>query len=72
MLLLHGLIAHVVDLQPSDVRWNSGSTALIVLRRGPRLYIGFLGDSRVVLSRAGTAIDLTNDHTPEVCSRRCL
>lgn len=44
---------------------KSGSTAAIVLLHGERLYVAHCGDTRVVLSRKGTAIELTKDHTCE-------
>ena len=45
--------------------WGAGTTALVVVRRGTRLFIGHLGDSRAVMARNGEAIPLSHDHTPE-------
>ena len=52
------------DERPS---FASGCTAVVVLfdRINLKLYIANCGDSRSVLSRNGTAIDLSEDHKPE-------
>ncbi|KAG2433061.1 hypothetical protein HYH02_012765 [Chlamydomonas schloesseri] len=43
----------------------AGATATVALVRGDRLYVAGVGDSRCVLSHAGTAQILTNDHKPD-------
>lgn len=43
---------------------HSGTTALVVLIIGNRVYIANLGDTRCVISRAGQAIRVTEDHKP--------
>ncbi|KAG8470935.1 hypothetical protein KFE25_009356 [Diacronema lutheri] len=48
----------------ADGQWEDGSTACAVLILGNRLFAANLGDSRAVLSRAGTARALTVDHKP--------
>ena len=52
------------DERPS---FASGCTAVVVLfdRINLKLYIANCGDSRSVLSRNGTAVDLSEDHKPE-------
>ena len=52
------------DERPS---FASGCTAVVVLfdRIHLKLYIANCGDSRSVLSRNGTAVDLSEDHKPE-------
>ena len=42
-----------------------GSTAVVTLIRGTEVYVSNAGDSRAILCRAGTAVDLTRDHKPE-------
>jgi serine/threonine protein phosphatase PrpC len=42
-----------------------GSTAVISLVRGNRIYVANAGDSRAILCRAGQAIELSRDHKPE-------
>lgn len=42
-----------------------GSTAVIVLVRGKELYASNAGDSRAILCRGGTAVELSRDHKPE-------
>ncbi len=43
---------------------KSGTTATIALFLEKNMWIGHIGDSRAVLSRKGTAIQLTTDHIP--------
>ena len=42
-----------------------GSTAVIALVRGKELYVSNAGDSRALLCRGGTAVELSRDHKPE-------
>ena len=44
---------------------KSGSTAVIALIRGQKLYIGWVGDSQAVLFRQGKAVSLMNPHKPD-------
>lgn len=45
--------------------WNhQGSTAAVICVDGGSIWAANIGDSRAVLSRAGDAIDLTDDHKP--------
>lgn len=45
---------------------GSGCTAIVAIVRKPNLlYVANIGDSRCVLSRNGTAIELSEDHKPE-------
>ncbi|CAG0918590.1 unnamed protein product [Notodromas monacha] len=43
----------------------SGCTAVVALVCGPRVFVANAGDSRCVLCRGGTAVDLSVDHKPE-------
>ena len=46
----------------------SGSTAATVMLWGNKVVIASVGDTRVVLARQGTAVDLTEDHIPTLQS----
>jgi protein phosphatase 1G len=45
---------------------SSGSTAVVALLRGNKLFVANAGDSRCIMSRRGKAIDLSVDHKPEL------
>ena len=56
-------VAVACCVQPGE---GSGTTAVMALLRGGRhLFVANVGDSRAVLSRRGTALDLSYDHKPE-------
>ena len=44
---------------------RSGTTAVLALTRGDKLYIGWLGDSQALLVRRGEPLQLVNPHKPE-------
>ncbi|KAL4705759.1 hypothetical protein ACJJTC_006540 [Scirpophaga incertulas] len=44
---------------------DSGCTAVVALLRGNQLYVANAGDSRCIICREGTAIDMSIDHKPE-------
>eukprot|EP01102_Stenamoeba_stenopodia_P010446 TRINITY_DN3146_c0_g9_i1.p1 TRINITY_DN3146_c0_g9~~TRINITY_DN3146_c0_g9_i1.p1 ORF type:complete len:575 (-),score=160.32 TRINITY_DN3146_c0_g9_i1:92-1816(-) len=50
--------------QICKAKLQSGTTALVVLLTGNRMFIAHAGDSRGVLCRKGRAIRLTQDHKP--------
>ena len=45
---------------------SAGTTALVVLMHGNELLVANAGDCRCVLSRNGIAVDLSEDHKPEL------
>lgn len=49
----------------ASLRNESGSAVACVVLEGRVLHLAHCGDCRVVLGRAGTAIDLTTDHRPD-------
>lgn len=49
----------------SNIGWNVGCTANVVLITPTQIFIANAGDSRSVLSRKGKAIALSTDHKPE-------
>ena len=63
------LAASNLCLSFSNQGLRSGSTGVAVFISGESLYIAWLGDSQVVLSKGGQAAQLMNPHKPdrEVC-----
>lgn len=43
---------------------NCGTTAIIIIVKGDRLYCGNVGDSRAIASDCGDLIELSHDHKP--------
>mmetsp|Transcript_13943 Transcript_13943/g.20395 ORF Transcript_13943/g.20395 Transcript_13943/m.20395 type:complete len:357 (+) Transcript_13943:29-1099(+) len=48
----------------------SGSTQVLCIIKENKLYIGNLGDSRAVLGRKGSPLQMTRDHKPELEAER--
>jgi len=66
-----GCLASNQRLSVSDIDvYVSGSTGIMTLMRGPKLYVANVGDSRAVLGRqfpdgSIAAVDLSRDHKPD-------
>ncbi|KAL8596648.1 hypothetical protein ACOMHN_032590 [Nucella lapillus] len=54
-----------MDMSNEEPGSDSGCTACVVLLRGQQLVVANSGDSRCVLCRGVTALDLSVDHKPE-------
>ena len=48
----------------------AGTTAVVAVITGDKLTVGNAGDSRCVLGRAGTAVDMSIDHKPDMEEER--
>eukprot|EP00112_Aurelia_sp_Birch-Aquarium-sp1_P009285 Seg205.16 transcript_id=Seg205.16/GoldUCD/mRNA.D3Y31 product="Protein phosphatase 1G" protein_id=Seg205.16/GoldUCD/D3Y31 len=51
--------------ESDEVGKDSGSTAIVALKRGDQLVVANVGDSRCVLCRGKKAVDMSVDHKPE-------
>lgn len=52
------------EREPEETMCQAGCTAVVALKKGNELFVANAGDSRGVLSRAGKAIPLSEDHKP--------
>jgi serine/threonine protein phosphatase PrpC len=62
--ILYKSIEKTVDDIPYQISTNTGSTAIIILRRRDMVWVANVGDSRAVMNSGHNVIDLTNDHKP--------
>ncbi|XP_054153555.1 probable protein phosphatase CG10417 [Oppia nitens] len=60
---VEGVEPHTVSYEKPG--YDSGCTAVVALLRGNQLLVANAGDSRAVVSRNGTAIEMSIDHKPE-------
>eukprot|EP00795_Rhopilema_esculentum_P007765 gene7765-13608_t len=51
--------------ESDEVGKDSGTTAIVALKRGDQLVVANVGDSRCVLCRGKKAVDMSKDHKPE-------
>ncbi|XP_072993645.1 probable protein phosphatase 2C 7 [Typha latifolia] len=58
-----------LDAESNNLR-DDGSTASTAVLVGSHLYVGNVGDSRVIISKAGKAIALSDDHKPNRSDER--
>ena len=72
LLLLSPCLSLSVSLFLPAITDNCGTTAVVALLAGTRLYVANAGDSRCVLSRGGSAIDLSNDHKATLASEETV
>ncbi|CAG9326602.1 unnamed protein product [Blepharisma stoltei] len=54
------------DNMAESAQFNAGCTAVVALIRGNMLYVANAGDSRCVLARNRRAINMSQDHKPEL------
>lgn len=56
------------DLIPKSMAHASGSTALVIIRQQKKLWVANVGDCRAIMNSATTAVELTQDHKPNLKS----
>lgn len=62
--LLGALSEMEAEVLAAGVPMNTGSTASVALMNGPQLLVANIGDSRTILCRGTTAIEMTMDQKP--------
>ncbi|CAM6048953.1 unnamed protein product [Sphagnum compactum] len=66
------LLSWTLEETQTGAEKESGSTATIMFVRSDRLLLAHVGDSRVVLSKGGKAVDLCSDHQPHGSSKSSI
>lgn len=51
---------------PYNISVNAGSTAIIIIKQNTNIYVANIGDSRVVINNFDKAVQVTEDHKPDV------
>lgn len=65
-LEINAAYAHVVKHLGAEGKPNSGTTATVcLLRNNIEMVVGFVGDSKALMSREGKVVRLSMDHKPE-------
>lgn len=62
--MLYDAIKQIVSDIPYRLAMETGSTAVIVLRRSSTLWVANIGDSRAIMNEGHASIPLTKDHKP--------
>lgn len=62
--MLYDSIKHIVNDLPYKLAINTGSTAVIILKRHNTLWVANIGDSRAIMNQGHKSIPLTRDHKP--------
>lgn len=58
-------MTYILDFILQQPGVDSGCTAVVALIKGDDLYVANAGDSRCVLCKNGTAVEMSEDHKPE-------
>jgi protein phosphatase 1L len=63
--MLFEAIKYIVNDLPYKLAVNTGSTAVIILKRNNTLWVANIGDSRAIMNQGHKSIPLTKDHKPD-------
>lgn len=63
--MLFDAIKHIVNEIPYKIAVNTGSTAVIVLKKNNTLWTANIGDSRAIMNHGHKSVPLTKDHKPD-------
>lgn len=58
------------EIQSNESDSYAGCTSVVAVVRGSQLVVANAGDSRCVLAKAGSAVEMTIDHKPDMPSER--
>lgn len=67
-LSLYNSLKILNNLIPEDIGNNSGSTVVMLLKKGAKYWVANVGDSRAIINSNDKAIAITEDHKPGVVS----
>jgi serine/threonine protein phosphatase PrpC len=62
--ILYNSFKTIINDIPYKISLNTGSTAVVVLRKDKMVWIANVGDSRAIINKGHEAIPLTFDHKP--------
>jgi serine/threonine protein phosphatase PrpC len=63
--MLFEAIKQIVNDIPYKLAMDTGSTAVIILKRNNTLWVANIGDSRAIMNKGHKSIPLTKDHKPD-------
>ena len=63
--ILFESIREIVHNIPISISMDTGSTAVVMLKRKKNVWLANIGDSRAIMNNGHNCIDLTKDHKPD-------
>jgi protein phosphatase 1L len=62
--LLYDSFKQIVNDIPYKLAINTGSTAVVILKRNKQIWVANVGDSRAIMNNGHDIVELTKDHKP--------
>lgn len=64
LMCLFNAFQKMASLIPKEISMFTGSTALVILRRGKKVYVANAGDCRAIVNVGDNVVQITEDHKP--------